>query len=262
MAPTHPLVSHRAGHRRAGAPPPVRSGATRAPVTGPPTLRDRKDIGMPAEDRHGGLLADDLFWITHGDMSGQPQLHPRAMGLGLAAALLGELVLTGQLDIAEGVLSVLTPVSPAGAPAHPTLDQIMAEPRVRDVRSWLAFLGPHAEETVGQRLLRAGLVERHASRWRRSAVRWTPRDRLAAARPSGRLYLTLTRNEAMSITDAVLGGLVAAVGLTRTVLFDAGTNGASVHRLTAWVGALPLSLHELVAQTEAAVGALVLTHRA
>jgi hypothetical protein len=217
---------------------------------------------MPAEDRHGGLLADDLFWITHGDMSDQAQLHPRAMGLGLAAALLGELVLTGHLDIAEGTLMVLNPLSPADALTQSTLDQLMAEPRVRDVRSWLAFLGQDAEETVGGRLLRVGLVERSASRWRPSAVRWTPRDRIAAARPSGRLYMALTRNEALSISDGVLAGLVAALGLIRTVLFDAGTNGASVQRLVAWVGALPLSLHELVAQTEAAVGALVLTHRA
>jgi hypothetical protein len=184
------------------------------------------------------------------------------MGLGLAGALLGELVLAGHLDIAEGALTVLNLAAPADVVAHSTLDQIRAEPRVRDVRSWLAFLAQDAEETVGQRLLRAGLVERHTSRWRRSAVRWMPLDGLAAARPSGRLYMALSRNEALTVSDAVLGGLVTAVGLTRTVLFDSGARSASAQRLLAWVAALPLPLHELVAQTEAAVGALVLTHRA
>jgi hypothetical protein len=216
---------------------------------------------MPAEDRVG-LLADELFWIAHGDMSGQPQLHPKAMGLGLAAGLLGELVLAGYLDVAEGVVEVLSRESPPDVLAHSTLDQILAEPGVQGVRTWLAFLGQDAEETVGRRLWRAGLVERRLARWPRRSVRWLPRDGIAAARPSNRLYLALTRNERLSVGDATLAGLVAAVGLTRAVLFDAGPHSASTQRLTAWVGALPLSLHELVAQTEAAVGDLVLSHRA
>jgi hypothetical protein len=208
------------------------------------------------------LLADELFWITHGDMSGQRQLHPKAMGLALAAALLGELVLARRLDVAEGVVTVLDPTAPADVLDHSTLDQIVAEPRVREVRSWLAFLAQGAEEAVGQRLERAGLAERRVARWPRSVVRWLPRDGLTAARPSTRLYIALSRNEQLTVHDATLAGLVAAVGLTRAVLFDAGPRAAAVQRLAAWVGALPLPLHELVEHTSAAIGAAVLTHRA
>jgi len=195
-------------------------------------------------------------------MSGQRQLHPKATGLALAAALLSELVLARRLDVAEGVVTVLDPTAPADVLDHSTLDQILAEPRVRDVRSWLAFLAQKAEEAVGQRLERAGLAERRAARWPRSVVRWLPRDGLTAARPSTRLYIALSRNEQLTVHDATLAGLVAAVGLTRAVLFDAGPGAASVQRLAAWVGALPLPLHELVDHTGAAIGAAVLTHRA
>jgi hypothetical protein len=216
---------------------------------------------MQTDKRHAAQLADDMFWITHGDMSGQPQLRPRTIGLALAAGLLGELILTRHLDLAEGVVIVLSESSPADVLAHLTLDQILAERDVRDVRSWLTFLAQDAEEAVGQRLQRAGQVERQVPRWRRSAVRWHPLDSIAAARPSNRLYIALTRNEYLSPSDATLAGLVAAVGLTRTVLFDAGSHGTSVQRLKAWVSSLPLSLHELIAQTEAAVGDLVTSHR-
>jgi hypothetical protein len=138
----------------------------------------------------------------------------------------------------------------------------MAEPGLRDVRTWLAFLARDAEEAVGQRLWRAGLVDRQVPRWRRSAVRYVPVDRLAGARPVTRLYLALTRDEPLGLADATLAGLVAAVGLTRTVLFDAGGSSVSVRRLRETVTALPEPVRDLIAQTEAAVGDLVLSHRA
>jgi hypothetical protein len=40
-----------------------------------------------------GRLADDLYLIAHHELTGRPHLAPRAVGLGLAGALLAELVL-------------------------------------------------------------------------------------------------------------------------------------------------------------------------
>ncbi|GAA2712583.1 hypothetical protein GCM10010429_30280 [Micromonospora olivasterospora] len=56
--------------------------------------------------------------------------------------------------------------------------------------------------------------------------------------------------------DAVLLGLVSAAGLTHELLWDAGPRAQ--HRLGLVVPALPPPLRELVAHTEAAVGAAVL----
>jgi hypothetical protein len=50
------------------------------------------------------------------------RLHPKAMGLGLAAGLVGELVLSGHLFLSGGVLVVVDPTSPADVLAHSTLD--------------------------------------------------------------------------------------------------------------------------------------------
>lgn len=215
-----------------------------------------------AAGQYGVLLANELFWITHRDLTGQPRLHPKAMGLGLAAGLLGELVLAEHLFLAGRTLTVMDPRSPADVLAHSTLDQIVAESGVRDLRAWLAFLARDAEDAVGQRLWRDGLVDRQVHRWRRPSVRYLPRDKLAGARPLTRLYIGLTRDEPLSVLDTTLAGLVAALGLTRTVLFDAGPSGDSVRRLHARVVALPQPLRDLVVQTEAAVGDLVLSHRA
>jgi hypothetical protein len=212
--------------------------------------------------RSGPLLANQFFWLAHQSLTGQPRIHAKATGIGLAAGLLGELILTGHLFLGGGELTVLNPASPADVLAHSTLDQIGAEPHVRDVRTWLAFLAGDAEDAVGQRMCRAGLVVRERARWPRASVRYVPVDGLAPARAVTHLYMALTRDEPLSVGDTTLAGLVAAVGLTRTVLFDGGSRGtASIRRLQERVGVLPAPLRELVAHVEAAVGDLVLTHR-
>jgi hypothetical protein len=219
------------------------------------------DAPTPAR-RSGPLLADEFFWLAHQALTGQPRIHGRATGIGLAGGLLGELILTGHLFLGSGVLTVLNPASPADVLAHSTLDQIEAEPLVRDVRTWLAFLAGEAEDAVAQRMCREGFVVGERARWPRSSVRYVPVDGVAPGRPATRLYMALTRDEPLSVSDVVLAGLVAAVGLTRTVLFDGGSRGAaSIRRLQQRVGWLPAPLGELVAHVEAAVGDLVLTHR-
>jgi hypothetical protein len=89
-----------------------------------------------------------------------------------------------------------------------------------------------------------------------------PVDKLAGARPVTRLYVGLYRGEPLSLADATLAGLIAALGLTRTALFDTGAHSAGLRRLRETVAALPAPLRGLIAQTEAAVGDLVLSHRA
>ena len=44
-----------------------------------------------------GLVADDLYLMAHDDRSGKPYLQPQALGIGLAGALLAELMLA-ELD--------------------------------------------------------------------------------------------------------------------------------------------------------------------
>lgn len=204
------------------------------------------------------LLSDDLFLIAHDDTTGRPRLHARAVELGLAGALLAELVLYGRVTVHDGRLVVVDRRPPGDPLAHTVLDQLISEPQYRAVRIWLAFLAGQAVDAVGQRLERAGRVTRVNRRWHRS-TRYVPVDMSSAAWPGHRLRLFLTRGEPLSLTDALLAGLVSATGLTSQVLWDAP---ASSHQYLAnLVASLPPALRELTGQLEAAVGDAVLSHR-
>ena len=53
-----------------------------------------------------GRVGDDLWLLAHNDVTGRPCLQPRPLGLGLAGALLGELVLTGLVSVAGDDLTL------------------------------------------------------------------------------------------------------------------------------------------------------------
>src|SRR5207247_5419662 len=92
------------------------------------------------------LLADDLFFVMHDDRTGRPRLHPRAVGLGLAGALLGELMLFARLSIQDGMLTVVDDRPPRDAVILTLLDQVLAERQPDGVRTWLAFFSPGGAE--------------------------------------------------------------------------------------------------------------------
>ena len=53
--------------------------------------RGPMNAGLPGT----GLVADDLYLMAHHETSGKPFLQPRPLGIGLAGALLAELMLGG-----------------------------------------------------------------------------------------------------------------------------------------------------------------------
>lgn len=206
------------------------------------------------------LVADEFYHVAQDESSGKPLLHARILGLGLAAALLGELMLAGHLGAGDGNIVVINQRPPEDALAHTVLDQIIAEPQHRDIGIWLAFLGKTAPDEVGQRMLRAGLLTRSESRGLlRTTVRYLPTDRSAAAWPETRLRRFLTRGEQLNVHDGLLAGLVFATDLTRKVLWDGQPQS---FQYLAWViSNLPPPLRELVAKTHSAAGNVVVAHR-
>lgn len=208
----------------------------------------------------GLLLADELFLIMHDDGSGRPRIHPRLAGLGLAAALLSELVLFGSVAVSSGQVAVLDRRPPADGLAHTVLDQLVGEPQHRTVRIWLDFLGQTAVDAVAQRMMRSGWIVRAESRrlWR-TAVAYRATDINAAAWPEARLRGLVIQRSPMTVTDVMLLALIAAIGLTREFLAD--TDPRAPRYVTQVIASLPAPLYELAAQTVAAVGAAVLSPR-
>ncbi|WP_432833158.1 GOLPH3/VPS74 family protein [Dactylosporangium sp. CA-092794] len=206
------------------------------------------------------LLADDFFLIAHDDRTGRSRLSQRAVELGLAGAMLGELILEQRIMIEGARLRVIGHEPPPDPLAHTNLATMIAEPQHREVRTWLLFLGQTAVDAVGQRLARAGLVEQ--ARVRRllvSSTRWLAVDMNLPAGRVERLRRLLTVGEPMRVADTTLAGLTDATGLSRHVMWDRDPIG--LKRLRQAITTLPPPLRDLILQVEQAVGDAVLSQR-
>jgi hypothetical protein len=212
------------------------------------------------------VLADQYFLIAHEDRTGRSRLHPRATGLGLAAALIGELMLLGRVRLVGGEIGVASQEPPGDALAHNVLDLLIAQPQHRELRIWLAFLAQDAAVRVGERLARAGVVEPVTRRrlTGSTTTHYMPMNsdqRNAAAWASARLANMLVQNRANEMGDRLLAGLVVATGLTRHVLWDIDTQRYALMHLYSIVDTLPYHLRELVEHTEASVGSVLVAGR-
>lgn len=208
-------------------------------------------------------LADDLFLTAHDTVKGKSLLTPATLGLGLAGALLGELVLWRRLDVADGKI-VLIDDRPTGDPAATAvLDQLLREGHHRAVRDWISFLATGiAIDLVERRLSRAGLVQRQEKRGLlNSKVYFVPTDSMVAGWPATRVRTLIGRGEMLDIPDLVLAGLILATGLDQYVFVTLDTRGRGL-LFDQLRRRLPTMLQELVGHTEAAVGDAVMARRA
>jgi hypothetical protein len=207
-------------------------------------------------DLSGPRLANDLFFVLHDDATGRMRLSSRLTGLGLAAAVLGELMLTGRVtvELTDGWVGLaLVDAAPTGDTLTQTaLDHIIAEPSHR-FRIWLQFLARTAHADVAARMTADGLL--HPPRGRLSR-RQAPVLANTAAWPGGRLNLAMQRRQPLNLQDGVLLGLLVATSGGQLVLWDQNPT-----YLSASTAALPAPLQELIAQTEAAVGDSVISRR-
>lgn len=216
-----------------------------------------------------GRTADDLYLLAHDDVSGKPFLQPRALGTGLAGALLAELLFAQAIWVRADRIAVLErdPKAKAAAGAglpgddvgRHVLGLLRAEGDQHPLRDWLLFLGVTAEEHVAWRLARAGYVTAvNAGRLRRKH-RWVPADPDCAFASLIRVKAVTERSRPATVADVVLSGLAVACGLGPRVL-PYGPPDAR-HNVESAVRQLTPALRELVAQTQAAIDSALLSHR-
>jgi len=207
-----------------------------------------------------GRLADDLYLLAHHDVTGKPYLQPRAVGLGLAGALLGELALCGAIWVRRGELMPVRAIVPDDGLARQVLAVLAGERDRHPPADWLSFLAATASHRVAARLVRSGYLMPACSRrpWR--GQRWVPVDPDCAFAPVVRARAVLDPARRPTTAGTALAGLAAACGLGPRIL-QYGQPGAR-QRLDAAVCLLTPDLRELVAHTQAAVDAAVLSPRA
>lgn len=206
------------------------------------------------------LLADDFFFVAHDSISMRRRLSERAVGIGLAGALLGEQVLFRRINIRAGRIRIVDPSPPRDALAHTVLDHLRAEPDVTSVRDWLRFLSRDAYQHVGQRLVREGhLHVLEVRRFLRTTTTYEATATTRAGWPESRLGKRLSTGLDLQLPDMVLAGLVEATGLDAYVLAD--TSASVRHYLRRLLDGLPTSLRALIDETAAALGDAVLSAR-
>ena len=227
------------------------------------------DMAVPPPQDGGpayaeGRLADEFFVMAHDDESGRTVLPERITGLGLAAALLGELALEERIELRAGLLEVppgaALPPSAADALTGRMLQYLVAEQH--PVRTWLAFFARTARDDVAGRLAAVGVVARKPRRRPWQPDGWVPTSPDAAALPAARLVTQLMRGRPLSEKQTALIGLLRATGLDEVILWEVRESAPeTARRLAEEIAALKPSLTELISQTEAAVGAAIASHR-
>jgi hypothetical protein len=208
------------------------------------------------------LLADQFYFIAHDDRAGKRRLAQRALGVGLAAALLGELVITGHVDVHDTSVYIISREPPRDALSHRVLSLLANQPHHRDVRVWLAYLAEIAPDQVAERLVLVGAL-RQVSHRRLIGTRTTyvPADQNRAAWQSIRLERLLCSYGMLHVSDAFLAALVSATGLTWHVLWDPATSAPGLRNLPHVIHHLPQPLRGLAGFTEVMVGQVVLAPR-
>ncbi|HEY5990132.1 MAG TPA: GPP34 family phosphoprotein [Streptosporangiaceae bacterium] len=216
---------------------------------------------VPAPQLGGtGRLADELYLMAHNDVSGKPYLQSRALGLGLAGCLLGELALSGTIRVRPDAVLV-TGSKPAGEDlARHVLGLVLGEREPLAARVWLLFLARTAPRDVARRLVTSGYLARVSARRTRGGQRWVPVDPDCAFAPLVRVRPALIPSRPVTAEAACLAGLADACGLGPRMFAYAPPN-ATRRCLDTAIGRLDPGLRHLIAQTQAAVDSAILSQR-
>ncbi|MCC3761802.1 GPP34 family phosphoprotein [Glycomyces sp. TRM65418] len=170
-------------------------------------------------------LIYDAFLITaHHDFY-KPAVSPHVSGLGLGAALLAELVISGHLAVhAQGGEDLVFP-GPRGQPPQDSLglwlvELVRSEQDQLAVPQWLEYLAIADVQTkTAEHMVVAGLLLRseRRSRWlQRTQVSYEAADALIAQAPLARMRRQLsTMDQRMPLVDAFLLAVTEAVGLSK-----------------------------------------------
>jgi hypothetical protein len=207
-------------------------------------------------------VADAFYFIAHDDRAGKSRLHERAVAIGLAAGLLGELVLWQRLDVRDGMVEVVNSRAPQDPLVHMVLSQLIGQPQHREVSTWLAYLAEIAPEAVVERMVLDRLLRPVTQRrLLGSRTSYVPVDSNFAAWQAVRIERQLNSHAVMAPADVFLTGLIEATGLTWHVLWDPRASVNGLTYLPRLLDGLHPPLRELVAHAEAAVGQSVLVPR-
>ncbi len=203
-------------------------------------------------------MHQELYLLGH-EEDGRPLIHLPALRLGLAGAVLLDLVVTGRLHVAAGHLVVYDRTPLGDSVIDTVLRALLADRarRDRDLRTWLRCLAADADERSRGGLVAAGILTR-TSRRRLGVL---PRTRYeptahgpAVVARSGPRY-AVYGHQPPDAQCAALCGLLAVLRLHDTLYLDLPP-GELLERLHAIALRQPRPMREITAAVEALIGEL------
>ncbi len=218
------------------------------------------------------MLRDKLAWkmllLTHDVFTGKPQVGPRLLRSGLAAAELSELILSRHLGVEDDHVVV----APVRIQELDQLDALVMETiagqgEAHTVRTWVQALGDPVHDVLTELAVQEGTIGRQPGRWRPITGRgpdWFPAAAgsdtagrahlLAASGPRLHLEHDLRTPGRLDLRTAVLAAVLGALKLDGIIDRDQpGRDRAAVRAsIAAATSMLPVDLRNLVAGVEAA----------
>lgn len=216
-----------------------------------------------------GIEAGDQFYLCAHDFKGRPRLTPRAIELGAASAVTGELVFRGFLVIVDDRVQLRGPawelLQKVSSLRRTTavrwmLEEIAAAPAIV-VRDWITRIAPLAPEWIARRLEASGQVRKVVPPWFmfwQPAPRYVPLDINEPHKLGDHLGLALYGKSSLSVTDVFLAGLLQATQLHRTCIAGLTDLDEVIDRQ---VRVLTKSAHSQTRDRDASLSALLLRTR-
>lgn len=190
------------------------------------------------------------------------------MELGLAGALLAELVLDQRIDVRHGRIVVVSREPMDDILCQTVLGDIITELGVakqpHTVRVWLVYLSHIAMVQVRNRLTFNGVLEEVTGRrwWGGAAALYRAIDTNQALGPEGEVYSLLVHEHPTdSVAAMTFAALADACGLLPKLTWWREQRADMRRRLHHLRDQLPPALRTLADQTEAAVGDAVVGRR-
>jgi hypothetical protein len=194
--------------------------------------------------------------------------------MGLAGALLTELVLSGRAEVTEtGQISPLNVQPPDEEVLSSIFRQMWEHPDERDLTTWIKYLARSTYDEVAARLLADGVVTQAQAggvvagfkRMMGSGreIVYVPENGPQLAWPAVRVGNMLRGDPSavLNLSDLVCAGLAVATGIIDHILWDPDLHAPARHNLPNLLAQIPPALAMILARTESAVGDAVLTNR-
>ena len=217
-------------------------------------------------------IADQLFLAAHDHDTGhlRARLHRAGMELGLAGALLAELVLDRRVDVRQGRVMLVSRAPMDDILSQTVLADIVSELQVakqpHPVRVWLVYLGHSSVTQVRNRLCFNGILHEAPGRrrwWGGTVATYRAADISTALGPEAAVYSMLAREPAadISVPAMTFAALADACGLLPRLAWWHEQRVGLRRRLAQLRDQLPPALRDLADHTEAAVGDAVAGRR-